>query len=539
MLSPWNTRNANWPTKGPPNARSFFLIGKYVPSRWRGSSNLIGARFDDCFKLGKRIDEGPYLLPDPEYLRASATDAIPVPSSQHLEGATSAQPDYMPTPSNDVVGSRSLSAFEGKRVMLSTDLSIRDRLKEIIQGLITSNGGEIVDDATACDWFICQYRDGPQFVRAAQLGKTVGNLSWLYYVIMHDEWTNPLKRLLHYPLPRGGIPGFEDKIITVSNYGGEARIYLENLITAAGATYTKTMKADNTHLITARNNSEKWDAAVDWGIERVNHLWLEESYAKCQMQTLSYPKYTTFPPRTNLSEIIGQTSLTEGKLRDLYYPGGEENLTPSSKLKRKMQDMANENSISEGPAEGVVIGRQAHKEFDVMMDTDADYAEKTTEVFGVPAPNKRRSAQFATPAKGRHVRAGKENETPSTVSSSSRSAKDKALNRLSALAPDINLYEKEKKRGLKDNHGPWGGKRAADQIEREHLNRRSSFSSPAAATGGEEKENETKLERRPAKRSKPSLPDVDKRVVLTGFHRWVNDKHREDADRVSAPSLVL
>ncbi|XXG95964.1 regulator of Ty1 Transposition [Hypoxylon texense] len=496
--------------------------------------------FDDCFKLGKRIDEGPYTLPDPEYLRASPSDAVAVPSSQHLEGATSARPDYMPTPPNDVTGARpNLDVFHNKKVMLSTDLSIRDRLKEIIQGLIHNSGGEITDDVEACDWFVCQYRDGPQYVRAAQTGKTVGNLSWLYYTITHNRWTNPLHRLLHYPLPRGGIPGFKDKIITVSNYGGEARIYLENLITAAGAEYTKTMKANNTHLITARNNSEKWEAAVDWGIERINHLWLEESYAKCQVQPIGTVKYTQFPPRTNLSEIIGQTFLDEKTLRALYYPGGPENPTQSSKLKRKMRDMANENSYSVGPAEGVAIGRQVHKEFDVMMDTDVDYAQKTTEVFGVPAPQKRRATtQFATPAKGRHVRAGKENETPSTVSSSSRSAKDKALNRLSALATDINLYEKEKKRGLKDNHGLWGGKRAADQIEREHLNRRG-VSSPAAANEEKENENEAKVEKRPAKRAKPSLPDIDKRVVLTGFHRWVNDKHREDADRKKLRELGI
>ncbi|KAI1777052.1 BRCT-containing protein [Hypoxylon cercidicola] len=493
--------------------------------------------FDDCFKLGKRIDEGPYLFPDPAYLRASPTDAIAVPSSQHLEGATSASPDYIPAPS-DVAGARpTLTVFEGKRVMLSTDLSIRDRLKEIIQGLINNGGGEMTDHVEDCNWFICQYRDGPQYIRAAQAGKTVGNLSWLYYTITHNKWTDPLHRLLHYPVPRDGIPGFKGKKITVSNYGGEARIYLENLITATGAEYTKTMKAENTHLITARNNSEKWDAAVDWGIERLNHLWLEESYAKCEAQTVGLEKYIHFPPRTNLSEIIGQTFLDEKKLRALYYPGGPENSTPS-KLKRKMQDMANENSYSDGPAEGVAIGRQAHKEFDVMMDTDADYAQKTTEVFGVPAPQRRRATtQFATPAKGRHVREGKENETPSTVSSSSRSAKDKALNRLSALAPDINLYEKEKKRGLKDN-GLWGGKRAADHIEREHLNRRS-VSSPAAGGEEKEKEKEVKAEKRPAKRARPSLPDVDKRVVLTGFHRWVNDKHREDADRKKLRELGI
>ncbi|KAI1100607.1 BRCT-containing protein [Jackrogersella minutella] len=491
--------------------------------------------FDDCFKLGKRIDEGPYLLPDPEYLHADPEDAIKIPSSQHLEGATSARPDYMPSPPLDTVGARpTLDVFKGKKVMLSTDLSIRDRLKEIILGLIKNGGGEMTEDLEACDWFICQYRDGPQYVRASQTGKTVGNLSWLYHLITHNQWTSPLRRLLHYPIPRDGIPGFQGTRITVSNYGGEARIYLENLIIASGAEFTKTMKSTNTHLITARDTGEKCDAAKDWNIEILNHFWIEDSYAKCEKQTMGMEKYRCFPPRTHLGEVIGKTPLDEKKLRAVYYPGGPEKLTPSAKRKRKILEMSDENSYADGPAEGVAIGRQAHKEFDVMKDTDAEYAQKTAEAFGVPAPAKHRAtSQFATPAKGCHVRAGKENETPSTVSSSSRSAKDKALNRLSVLAPDIALYEKEKKRGLKDGHGLWGGKRAADHIDREHLNRRSSISS----TGGEERE--IKLERRPAKKARPSLPDVNMRVVLTGFQRWVNEKHREDADRKKLRDLGI
>ncbi|KAI1380295.1 BRCT-containing protein [Hypoxylon crocopeplum] len=492
--------------------------------------------FDDCFKLGKRIDEGPYLLPDPEYLRANPEDAVKVPSSQHLEGATSARPDYLPNPSGDIVGERpTLTVFDGKKIMLSADLSIRDRLREIILGLISRGGGEVTDHVEHCDWFVCQYRDGPQYKRASQTGKTVGNLSWLYHLITHNEWTSPLRRLLHYPVPRDGIPGFKGKRISVSNYGGEARVYLENLIVASGATYTKTMKCDNTELITARGNSEKYEAARDWRIDIVNHLWIEESYAKCALQSATEDKYRTFPARTNLGEVIGQTPFDQNMLQLLYYPGEPVIDSPSSKRKRKMIEMADENSVSAGPAEGVTIGRQAHKEFDVMMDTDAEYAQSTTDVFGVPAPPKRRATTttLATPARSRYVRTGKENETPSTLSSS-RSAKDKALNRLSVLAPDIALYEKEKKRGLKDSHGLWGGKRAADQIDRENLNR-CSVSSPSAAA----EEKEPKAEKRPAKRARPTLPGVDKRVVLTGFQRWVNDKHREDADRKKLRDLGI
>ncbi|KAI1387397.1 BRCT-containing protein [Hypoxylon trugodes] len=493
--------------------------------------------FDDCFKLGKRIDEGPYLHPNPQILTGNSDGAITVPSSQHLEGATSARPDYLPSPPADAMRGRpTLTVFEGIKVMLSEDLSIRDRLRDIIIDLVKNGGGEVTKDVDACHWFVCQYRDGSAYVRASQIGKTVGNLSWLYYLITHNQWTDPLSRLLHYPVPRNGIPGFKNLKITVSNYGGEARIYLENLINAAGARYTKTMKSENTHLITARDSGEKCEAAIDWSIYRLNHLWLEESYARCERQNeANGPRYTCFPSLTNLTEVIGQTRLDASKLRALYYPGIPEDLNPAAKRKRKALEMADENSASDGPAEGVVIGRQVHKEFDVMKDSEVEYAQKTADVFGVPAPQKRRATtQFTTPAKGHYVRAGKENETPSTVSSSSRSAKDKALSRLSGLAPDIALYEKEKKRGLKDGHGLWGGKRAADHIDRENLNRRSA-SSPAAK--GEE--TEVKAEKRPAKKARPTLPEITMRIVLTGFQRWVNEKHREDADRKKLRDLGI
>ncbi|KAH8194070.1 hypothetical protein TruAng_011762 [Truncatella angustata] len=488
--------------------------------------------FDDCFRLGKRIDEGPYLLPDPEIVNARSNDEVAVPASQHLEGATSARPQWMPPPTDSITGARpKLTVFLEKKLLLSSDLFITDRLREILQGLIEDGGGQITDSSEECDYFICQYRDGPQYVQASHEGKVVGNLSWLYHLISNNSWTSPMRRLLHYPVPRDGIPGFKDLRITVSNYGGEARIYLENLITAAGATYTKTMKADNSHLVTARNNSEKCEAARDWNINMVNHLWIEESYARCEIQSLTVERYTHFPARTNLGEVIGQTFFDESRLHATYYPGGPEKLTAAGTRKRKMMDLAKENAHPDGPAEGVAIGRQARKDFDVMKDTESDYANKTTEEFGLPAPTKRRATEAATPVRGRHVRVGKENETPSSASTGSRSAKEKAQKRLLDLAPDLALYEKEKKRGLKD--GMWGGKRAADYIDRENLNRRS-VSSPAA-----EEAEEAPVKKRAAKKAKPTLPQIEAKVILTGFKRWVNDKFKEDADRKKLRDLGI
>jgi len=465
--------------------------------------------FDDCFKLGRRIDEGPYLLPDPEILRVDATADLEIPPSQHMEGATTTRPDAPPaTP--DARGK--LDVFDRKKVMLSWDLSISKRFRPIVTELVRGGGGEVVDDVSACDMFICQYRDGDQYIRAAQGGKDVGNLAWLFYLITHNEWCSPLRRLLHYPVPRNGIPGFKDYKITLSNYGGEARIYLENLITAAGATFTKTMKAENTHLITARANSEKCEAAKDWNINMVNHLWIEESYARCEVQSLANTKYLTFPPRTNLGEVIGQTFIDEDMLREKFYP--RQVPSPVGNRKRKAGDDV-----------GAVTGSAAP--IDVLRD-DAGLVEESVPSFDAPAP-RRAARDFATPARRRHVPSGKENDTPSVVSTGSRSAKEKAALKLHSLAPDIALYEKEKKRTAKDLHAPWGGKRAANQYERER--EAAKGSSPAPETADEEDEGA----KRPSKRPKASLPAVDMKIILTGFTRWINSKTTEDADRVSRP----
>ncbi|KAI2628230.1 BRCT domain-containing protein [Xylaria nigripes] len=476
--------------------------------------------FDDCFKLGKRIDEGPYLLPDPEILRTSSDDFIEPQCNPHLDGAISARPDYLPPPSSAQGRELTLTVFDGKKIMLSKDLEMRDRLKQIILVLVKKGGGQVSESADEADWLVCRYRDSPEYIRASQLGKTVGNMSWLFYLIQHNAWSNPLHRLLHYPEPRNGIPGFKDMKISVSNYIGEARIYLENLIKSAGATFTKTMRADNTHLVTARDTSEKCVAAREWNIHMVNHLWIEESYAESEMQSLTVPKYTHFPPRTNLGEIIGQTFFNEKRLQTLYFPGEMEKPAVVPARKRKALEMANENSNVESPVPKAAVRRQARKESNNTKNSNTE----NTEIIDLPVLPKRNSTEFATPARSHHIHLGKENETPSTVPSTGRTAKDKALGKLSDLATDIALYEKEKKRGLKDGHGLWGGKRAADQIEREHLNRRGG-SSPAA------EDRDSKGEKRPTKRAKPTLPEVDVRVILTGFKRWVNDQYREDTDR--------
>ncbi|CAG1976619.1 unnamed protein product [Fusarium graminearum] len=479
---------------------------------WKGKV-VLPHWFDDCFKLGKRIDEGPYVLPDPEILKKSPEDDVKIPTNENLLGATSHAPSYLPLPPDSDVARPPVTIFQDRRVMLSKDLSLTERLSKVIQEIIINGGGKVVDEVEDCDTFICQYRDGPQYVGAAQSCKEVGNLAWLFWLIVHNDWTSPLRRLLHYPIPRDGIPGFKELRITVSNYGGEARIYLENLIRACGAEFTKTMKSENTHLITARDTSEKCKAAPEWGIHVVNHLWIEESYAKCEITPVSTKKYTHFPPRTNLGEIIGQTFFDESRLRDKYYPGGEEKMSPAAKRKRKILEAAEQNAYPRGPAEGVVIG-QADSE-DVEMEDVEEESEKPTKKKAAT-----KASSVATPIRSRH--AGKENDTPSVISTGGRSAKAKAQAALLGLSDDIALYEKERKRNAKGGSAIWGGKRAADQAEKDITKTKSA--TPEA-------EEDATTAKRPAKKAKPTLPGVTMRVILTAFNRWVGDKAKEDRDR--------
>ncbi|KAG6010696.1 hypothetical protein E4U21_005195 [Claviceps maximensis] len=488
------------------------FTGKVVLPHW----------FDACFKLGKRIDESPYLLPDPEILKKSSTDDVLIPENSNLVGATSVNPDFLPLPANSKSARSSATVFQDKRVMLSADLGITLRLVRTLEGIITNGGGKVVDDVDGCDMFICQFRDGPQYVHAAQSCKEVGSLSWLYSLIVNNQWQNPLHRLLHYPIPRDGVPGFKDLRITVSNYGGEARIYLENLIKASGAEYTKTMKADNTHLITARNSSEKCKAAPEWGVMVINHLWIEESYAKCEMQPINTPKYNHFPPRTNLGEIIGQTFLNESSLRDLHYPGGEETMSSGAKKKRKILEAAEDNAYHKGPAEGLVIGRDESSRDG--PDDDDDEVEE--------APSSGRAKKLAvvkTPVRSRQALVGKENETPSVMSTGSRSAKARARDLLQHIAPDIALYEKEKKRHSKTG-APWGGKRAAALTEKENPSKARTSSKHKLDDEDEDDEDDAS-KKRSAKKPRPSLPEVQMRVVITGFSRWVGNSIIEDHDR--------
>lgn len=406
--------------------------------------------------------------------------------------------------------------------MLCNDLELSSRLLETIEDLIVSGGGSVTGAVHRADIFICQYRDSLNYRIASRAGRDVGNLAWLYHLITHNTWTSPLRRLLHYPIARQGLPGFNHFRISLSNYNGEARVYLENLAKAAGGEFTKTMKEDNTHLITAHMVSEKCDAAKEWNIHMVNHLWLEESYAKWSIQTVSNPRYCHFPTRTNLGEVVGQTPVDKQSVERVFFPQGSDIDTSSEgenvlkPMSTRDQNAAPNRSTKPGNNRPSVSSRGSE------VPHRAPQAEEATPK--APKENRRHTdGAFRTPAPSRLVGEGKENETPSTTGS--RSAKDKAVLKLHELAPDIALFQKESKRVGGVVHGK--DRKSSEDKASDENKKRSVSKDDDTDTGVDEARGPKR-----AKTSKTLAP-VTMRLAVTGTKRWVGAPKKEGEERVS------
>lgn len=471
-------------------------------------------RFDDCLKLGQRIDERPYTLPDPEILRLGIDTPIRSNENKGLAGASTPEPSTMPTPPNLLRTGDQPSVFAGKCIMLSPDLGIGTRMLQSIEAVLKQGGATVTTKVEDADWLICRFREGFVYRTASRLDKTVGNLAWLYNLMTFNTFTRPLSRLLHYPVSRTPIPGFEGLKISLSNYVGEARIYLENLIAAAGAECTKTLKQENTHLITAHGNSEKCSAAREWGLQVVNHLWLEDSYAAWKLQPVSNPRYNHFPTRTNLGDIAGQKMLDRDVLEHYFF--SSEKMEEPSSPPRAMRDKHQNTTSMQPPVE------KPRKETEKVSETAQGTPQAKAKATRRAAENK----QARTPARSRLVPEDKENETPS--STSSRKSKDAAAARLHEIAPDIALYEKEMKRvgGV-----IYGGRRKSDEDRVATNSKKRRSAEPQDESEGEQATD--------AKRLKKSRPPISMHLLITGYQKWVGkgNEKKEDADKVCLSSI--
>nr|OQO31662.1 hypothetical protein B0A51_01152 [Rachicladosporium sp. CCFEE 5018] len=530
---------------------------KMVQERQMKTLMVLPHWFDTCLRLGKKINERPYKFPNPDYLDHTIDWVPKAEPSPWLEGATTDRPSHTPesSPSPSPSESRkNLNVFMSKTVYFAKDLELSTNLRSVLCELIQTGGGLVTKDAVVADIYIGRYRDGSEYVSASRARKTVASLAWLYHVIQFSRWKDPTTRLLHYPVPRNGIPGFGNMVISVSNYSGESRVYLENLVKYCGAEFTKTMKHTNTHLITAHKRSEKVEAAEEWNINIINHLWLEECYAKCMVMPLSNPKYTVFPTRTNLGELCGQMSFDMDRVERAYFRA------PPSPAKAPSPKISKRKSV---PQSSVPTGRRSDEYVAVPeptpiaedLETEAEEAEEEAEeeeepepIIAGKKPRGRPRKSSLTAATPRNVIDGKENESPMSrgTGTGGRAAKQKAHTLIGSAVQDANLYSKEAKRkggviygGRRSDH-PEDFSSPVPEAARKSKKRASDEGTyDVTAQGSDLSDGETQKPGKKLKTSKtsirgdqPVLPPVVHRMMVTGDERWINKPRVEDADRI-------
>jgi len=275
--------------------------------------------------------------------------------------------------------------------------------------------------------------------------------------------------------------------MTVTNYQGEARAYLEKLIEACGAKFTRNMTTANTHLIAARcripynfldltcsKSGDKCKHAYDWAIDVVNHLWLEETYAKWQVQSVTIPRYTHFPPQTNLTQIVDKTEIQEEGIIDFFTARDDED-----------EEMLDANLVSGTTANGTNV--------------QSSYVVPTTEKNTYPP---------GTVVKGSAPKGSGPPETPVTESlrsgtpgSSKRKAAENAMNKLhNEIMPDVMAWQKEKNRKRIPEEPP-----NAEKVDRKRK---------VEKTESEEKENIESVTKKSRKDVDAGVENANKIILL-------------------------
>ncbi|KAF5393226.1 hypothetical protein D9757_000723 [Collybiopsis confluens] len=284
-------------------------------------SILLPQWFDDVIRLGSKLDVTLYEWPKPLVLQPSTSSASK--KSQEFESSRKALFSTVGLdPAKAATKISPKPVFEGRKILLGNSVPFGTRRKTV-ESLIEHAGGQIiplegdsdeqeeVEKVSECDIFITQYRHDPAYFKAARGKKTIATLTWVFNVICAGTLSPPLDQLLHYPIPKKPIEGFDKQKITITNFTGDAREYLKQLILLMGAEFTPSMSSKNTALIAAHVDGTKTDRARSWDIPIVNHLWLEDCFVRWKNITVGLERYLLFPKGTDFGSCLGERRLND------------------------------------------------------------------------------------------------------------------------------------------------------------------------------------------------------------------------------------
>ncbi|KAK9462452.1 uncharacterized protein V1516DRAFT_670305 [Lipomyces oligophaga] len=438
---------------------------KYVSSEW----------IDDCLRLRRRVDETPYLI------SSSKNDMI-------VQSPSISSPQDSDPP----VKSKLLL---GKRFFFGSDLQLSSRYSSLLKCMIETDGGQVVQQLDDANTYLGRYRWGDEYIRASQQDKEVGTIIWFYWMISRRAWRSPLRNLLHYPVPKNQIPGMDKLKISVSGFSGESRTYIDNLITACGAEYTRTLSPQNSYLITSMTSGQKYEAAQVWtSINTVNHLWLEHTFAKWEMQAADNPRYTIFTDDLNPMELLGQVQLDPNDLNEYWKQVGathskEKDPVWQDAIESEKNEMkhASEFTRNDSLPLSVVDNNQTESQ-------NPDKESSPNKPYPQKQPNITRVAKISA-----------KESLSVPVRSGGRAAKEKAAEKLKDDMEKQNEYDKRRK------------KSELPPLELEESQHSVQSSVQPSVQSSKRKSFEVTAELTPKKKNKNLLNRTHMKVLLTGY----------------------
>jgi hypothetical protein len=305
---------------------------------------------DTCAQLKRPLDEGIFRFPNPTVQTDCMYDGKikkSAPPKQHLRfthGMNLAEHLISLAP---VFGL--LNGFE---FQIDEDAPN----PQIIRRLIESSGGKVVNKFTppkapynTVNIYICQYRDAPFYSEYLRFGDAVVvSPLWLYYILHTESCISPLQNIFHHPLPAQTL--YKDNYsIAITNYVGESRQYLQFLIESLGAKYAPALNAETDCLVACQAAGPKYEAAMEWDLLAVNHIYLEHCYAECNLFTPARIWYLTYQQGGSLLPTVGQQALNLAVLRRL--DAETSHLDTQLRSKRANNESTTEATAFFGPAQ--------------------------------------------------------------------------------------------------------------------------------------------------------------------------------------------
>ncbi|GFS07832.1 PAX-interacting protein 1 [Elysia marginata] len=156
-----------------------------------------------------------------------------------------------------------------QNIIGSTEISV---WKKVIE----QHGGQL--ESSYCHrvtHVLCSNQKSEVFKMALKEGKRIVSAFWLNDCLMQKKMVPPWQAL-HLPLSfNSEKPGFNQRI-SVTNFDGEERVRLKQMIHAIGAKYTGYMTHHNSALICKKSGGMKFEKAKEWRIAVVNVQWLSD-----------------------------------------------------------------------------------------------------------------------------------------------------------------------------------------------------------------------------------------------------------------------